>query len=314
MKFLARIVQCGLFVLPLATAMAAPIGYSVNSDAPDGDTLFLIDLATGAETPIGKVQHLGVTRLDIEGLAFDNNGLLWAVDDETRQLFAVNTTTGQVIPPEIPITGLTSPSRNDFGMTFTCSGELYLSTIIDQSFYRVSPTGVATKIGPLGARISSLASIGTPARVFGLGNGMQGEKGPQDNRSLYEINTQTGAATLIGVIGPAAGDYFETGLSFDEAGNLWAITDRSLFDTPLGSQILLLDTSSGLATLSSTTSTTGFESLAVAPPAQCDPNQQPPGDEDFESIPTLGSPAKLTTFLLLALFGLFALQRRGSRA
>jgi len=315
MIHLIRIALYSLFVLPLACAMAAPFGYSVNSDEPSGDSLYHIDLANGDATLIGKVQSGGTVRLDVEGLAFDNAGVLWGIDEESLRLFPISLADGQVVTPqEVSVTGLGAPlGTNDFGMTFTCSGDLYVTTVGDQSLYHLGLDGAATKIGTLGVNISSLAAIGNPARLFGLGNGLQTEVGPQDNRSLYEIDPLTGDTTLVGTLGGGASDYLQAGLSFDATGQLWAITDRSSLPGSQGSEILMLDVDTGLATLSATTTNIGFESLAVAQPGDCQPPvvQPPPGTpKAYASIPTLQAPGKLFAALLLALFGLAALRRR----
>lgn len=312
MKLCSRMVLAGLFALPVAVAMAAPIGYSVNSDEPSGDTLHAIDLATGSATPIGLVQSGGTTRLDVEGLAFDPAGVLWGVDEERLKLFPLSLATGQIgTAQERDIVGLAMATGNDFGMTFTCSGELYISSVSEQSLYRLGLDGAATKVGTLGANISSLASIGDPARIYGMGNGMLSDAGPQDNRSLYEIDPQTGAASLIGVIGPLAADYLQTGLSFDANGELWAITDRSSLPGPTGSEILKLDLTNGYAILSATTTVTGFESLAIAPPSDCEPVVEPA--PVLDGIPVLSPLGKLLTLLLLALAGAAALRRPPAR-
>ena len=311
MKLCLRMVLAGLFALPVAVAMAAPIGYSVNSDEPSGDSLHSIDLATGIATPIGLVQSGGVTRLDVEGLAFDPAGVLWGVDEERLKLFPLSQATGQIgTAQERDIVGLAMSTGNDFGMTFTCSGELYISSVSEQSLYRLSLDGAATKVGTLGVNISSLASFGEPARIFGLGNGLLSDAGPVDNRSLYEIDPQTGAASLVGAIGPAVADYLQTGLSFDANGELWAITDRSSLPGPMGSEILKLDIATGLATLNATTTVTGFESLAIAPPVACEPVVEPPPPGPAgDSIPVLNPLGKLIALLLLALVGAAALRR-----
>lgn len=304
MNFCIRMVLTGLFVLPVAAAMAAPIGYSVNSDEPSGDRLHSIDLATGNATPIGIVQSGGITRLDVEGLAFDAAGVLWGVDDESLKLFPINLGNGQIASAqEVDITGLVMNVGNDFGMTFTCSGDLYVSSVSDQALYLLNLDGTATRIGSLGANISSLAAIGNPARLYGLGNGLVSDSGPLDNRSLYEIDTQTGAASLIGEVGPAVADYLETGLSFDADGGLWALTDRRNLSGDMGSQVLRLDLETGLATAVATTTVTGFESLAIAPPGNCDGSTVAP-----ENIPVLGASGKLIALLLLGLAGLAALR------
>ena len=52
-----------------ASLAAAPTGYSINADSPTGnaDSLYRIDLATGAETRVATVKSLGQTRLDTPG-------------------------------------------------------------------------------------------------------------------------------------------------------------------------------------------------------------------------------------------------------
>ena len=313
MKTACRYALFALLVLPLAAALAAPMGYSVNSDEPLGDSLFEIDLATGQETVKGKVMSLGQTRSDIEGLAFDKFGVLWGVDDESQNLFPINTSNGLVVyQDEVAITGLGAIQGNDFGLSFTCNGSLYISSVSNESLYQLSFDGTATLVGAegaLGTRISAIAAYGNPAKLYGLGNGLMGDGGPQDNRSLYKIDMTTGVASLIGEIGPAAADYFEAGLSFDGTGILWAITDRRTIEDNLGSQILLLDTETGKASLQSTTTVSGFESLAVAAPAGCvqDPGQE---DDGYHRIPTLSDAGKLLAILVLMMAGIAVLRSR----
>ena len=75
-----------------ATLAAAPVGYSINADSPtdNADSLYRIDLATGAETRIAPVRALGLTRIDVEGLAFAADGTLYAADDDTLTFFPLN--------------------------------------------------------------------------------------------------------------------------------------------------------------------------------------------------------------------------------
>jgi hypothetical protein len=298
--------------------MAAPVGFSVNSDAPAGDSLYSIDLANGSSTLIGKVTSSGTIRLDVEGLALSPGGTLWGVDEESLKLFPLSQANGQIgTLQEEDIVGLNASVGNDFGMTFTCTGELFVTSVSERALYRLGLDGSASKIGDLGANISSLASMGNPARLYGLGNGLLSEAGPQDNRSLYEIDPNTGIATLVGNIGPAAADYLQTGLSFDADGNLWAITDRAGLAGDQGSQILRLDRMTGLATLVATTTETGFESRAIAPPGNCSPVIDPPAPAPtpahlLNSIPVLSPAGKLAATLLLAMVGLVVLRRRSS--
>lgn len=317
MNTLTRISMIGLLALPLASAWAAPFGYSVNADG--GDHLFRIDLANGSGTDIGLVQSLGTTRSDIEGMAFAPDGTLWAADDESRHLFPIITANAQVdYQREVTLSGLGQMAGNDFGMTFSCSNVLYLASVADQSLYHVQLDGTATLIGAFGVRISALAAIGADEdfRLYGLGNGLADDQGTLDNRSLYEIDPSTGSATLIGAVGPAVDDYYEAGLSFDDSGNLWAITDRS--PDAEGSQILQLDVATGLATVVSTTTEVGFESLAVAPPAGCAPIVSPPPNplppspvpDNLVGIPTLDTWGRALGTIGLLLLGLAAIRRR----
>ena len=289
------------------------MGYSVNSDEPLGDSLYEIDLATGEATKVGDVLSPLGSRSDIEGLAFDPFGKLWAVDDESGMLFPVNTTTALVIAEEeVDIDGIDATQGNDFGMSFTCDGELYVTSVETRSLYSLELNGTATLVGSpgsLGVRISALAAYGNPAKLYGMGNGLVNEDGPPDNRSLYEIDMNTGVAELIGPISDDVADYFEAGLSFDADGTLWAITERHADAQNIPSQVLRLDLETGVATVVSTTQeVAGFESLAVAPPAGCELGPGEPGD-DLHQIPVLDRYGMLLAFLVLLVTGMSALRR-----
>jgi sugar lactone lactonase YvrE len=325
-------IRVGLFALialPAAAAMSAPIGYSVNSDQPDplppaepvGDRLFAVNLETGDEQAIGFVTNtLGMDRTDVEGLAFDPAGTLWGVDDESGRLFPISTASGLVQSnEEVPLNGFEAIKGNDFGLTFTCSGDLYMTSVKTRSLYRLELDGTAELVGSagaLGANISAIAAIGSPARLYGLSNGLLSEGGAADTRSLYEISTTTGVAELIGTLGDQASDYFQAGLSFDADGNLWAITDRRTSVQALGSEVLRVDTETGAATLIHTTDASGFESLAIAPLAGCEtppvqepPAVEPPAAEAYPNIPTLDRFGLVLTSLVLLLTGLLTLRR-----
>jgi hypothetical protein len=255
------------------TVNAAPDGYSINSDSAsvDTDSLYRIDLATGTHTRLGRVQSLGQTKLDVEGLAFSPDGTLYGVDDESMKLFPINTDNGAVInQQEVSIIGMPASGGNDFGLTFACDGILYATSVSGKSLHQINLDGSTTLIGNLGQNISALAAYGNPVQLYGLSNGLLANQNA-DTRSLYSINTSTGAATLIGALGNAAGSYNEAGLAFDNDGQLWGITDRRAAPGgPFGSQVLRIDTATGVATLQSTTVETGFESLAITVPRGCE--------------------------------------------
>lgn len=313
-----RIVVIGIFALSVNSAFGAPVGYSVNSDEVNGDRLYEIDLETGASNDRGAVQSAVATFTDVEGLAFDPEGVLWGVDDQSLSLFPISTGNGTVDRDLVsPIRGLQSLSGNDFGMSFSCDGDLFVSSVADRALYRLSTSGQATLIGSLNANISALAAYGDPVRLYGLGNGLLDDNGTPDNRSLYEIDTATAATQLLFVIGNEASDYYQAGLSFDVDGRLWAITDRNGQGQSNPSQILELNLETSQARLQSQTQQTGFESLALAPPAGCIavqpplPPVPPPNRGDgLPSIPSLDAYGKLATILTLLMAGFMALRPR----
>ena len=301
------------FALLSATASAAPMAYSVNSDQPLGDTLHQIDLTSGSASPIGiSVSAFGVVKTDIEGLTISPDLSLWGVDEDSLKLFQIDTSTGAVVPDsELSLSGLYSGRANDFGLTFTCFGQLYATSVTSQVLYEIDRFGHAEPVGEpgnLGVNISAIAAHGNnPVKIYGLGNGLLGDEGPADNRSLYEIDPESGVATVIGDIGLAPAPYTQAGLSFDNSGKLWAITDRSA--NGQFSEILSIDTQTGLATVEATATVSGFESLAIAPPVGCaSPEDIPPG----HIIPTLDGPGKLLAILVLMLAGFASLRHRFS--
>lgn len=257
-----------------ASLAAAPIGYSVNSDSQtdNADSLYRIDLATGAETRIGKVGSFGQTRLDVEGLAFAPDGTLYGADDDTLTLFALNPDNAQVQPgTEVFIKGLPFGGANDFGMTFACDGTLYLTSSAKGSLYRVDLAGNTTRVGAEGSlnpvKISALAAYGN--QLYGLGNGAD-SLGDPDTPNLYLIDTTDGTASAVGALGAAAGPYLQGGLAFDDAGQLWAITEGALFGW--ASQVMKIDKNSGAASAVKNLSEKGFESLAITVPRGCQGN------------------------------------------
>lgn len=265
-------VLCLALTATAPTAAAAPMAYSINSDSPTGnaDSLYRIDLATGAESRIAMVKSLGQTRIDVEGLAIAPDGTLWGVDDDSLTLFPINPANAVVqTESEVPIKNIPTRGGNDFGMTFACDGTLYVTSVAENKLYSLDLAGNATEIGTLGQRISAIASYGAGPdfRLYGLGNGLDVNL-QTDSPNLYAIDPASGAATEIGALVNAA-PYSEGGLAFDDNGQLWAITDRRALEQP--SEILNIDPVSGAATVVATTSEFGFESLAVTVPRGCDP-------------------------------------------
>lgn len=257
MKQAIKTIIVALLSTVSASLAAAPDGYSINSDSPSDfhDSLYRIDLATGQHTRLGFVRSLNQIKLDVEGLAFAPDGTLYGMDDESLKLFPLNVDNGQVISnQEVSLSGLAGAGGNDFGMTFACDGNLYATSALTNSLYRVSLNGSTTQIGANGSLTTSiygLAAYGTnPVRLYGLSRGgvdnNGNTSGPVNSSSLYSIDPTTGVATEIGPLGGPATPFREAGLAFDNSGQLWAITDRTgIISGTLPNQILRINTTTG---------------------------------------------------------------------
>ena len=275
MQKLVKMLLIMLLTAGTASLAAAPVGFSINADSPtdDADGLYRIDLGTGAETRVGTVRALGLTRIDVEGMAFAADGTLYAVDDDTLTFFPLNPDNALVdVANETTIKGLPIGGRNDFGMTFACDGNLYLTSIARKSLYRMDLEGNLTVVGGVEGKldpvnINAIAAYGDPVRLYGLGSGAD-EDGVTETPNLYELDLATGTASLVGPLGGAAGPYLQGGLAFDDAGQLWAITEGALFGWP--SQVMKINAGTGAASEVKTLAETGFESLAITVPRGCD--------------------------------------------
>jgi hypothetical protein len=324
-----RLPQIGLSILLAATAPllgAAPVGYSINSDSASGnaDSLYRIDLGAGVDTRVGPVLVGNDARIDVEGLAFAPDGTLYGIDDSEMTLFPIDPNSGLVQPSaEVHLSGLPSGGGNDFGMTFACDGNLYVTSVSRDTLYRLGLDGVAVPVateGNLGANIGALAAWGDPVQLFGLGNGLDGNQN-EDTPSLFRIDPVTGVATEIGPLGGAVEPYAEGGLAFDDAGGLWAITDRrDRFGGPLPGEVMQIDPVTGTAGNVRVLAESGFESLAVSIPGGCTTGGGDDGGNDGgadpvdatlddHGIPTLGPTGLLALVLLMLAGGLVALRR-----
>lgn len=305
-----------------ASASAAPMAYSVNSDGQEEstwDSLYLIDLAvSGSELRRGPLSSTGVDpdHFDTEGLALDVDSNLWGVDDDSRTLFPINKNTGAInFQREISLNFLPLPDEqspelggNDFGMTFTCDNTIYITSVLNDTLYLLDLEGnyqIVGGIGALGANISAIAAIGRPTQLYGLGNGLLFD-GQTDSPNLYSIDTVSGVATMIGSLDNAL-PYNEGGLAFDAEGNLWAITDRSGLDNQ-PSQVLSINIDTGEATVISSTIKTGFESLAISAPMDCAAAVN--DADEFPAIPVMGSFGLLAAIIVLMFSGMLILRKR----
>lgn len=288
-------------------ACAQPFGYAVNSDSDSTDdaiidNLFRINLATGESERIGPVGYL-----DIEGLAFNQEGILFGADDDTNTLVEIDLTTGDgnAVGGSDGNLLLNSTTFFDFGLTFSCADSRpLLSSDNQQMLFRVeieediqaNTIGNTSNVPITGLATWSVDGIET---IYGLG---AGDVAPD----LYEINPQTGAATLIGPLTGAA-EYNDGGIAFDSTGQLWAITDRTLSSGGPESQILQIDITNGEATPIATT-LSGVETLAITA-LDCGGLSGGSITGEIPEVPTLSRLGLLMLFGLFLIIG-FSLKRR----
>ncbi|MGY6553614.1 MAG: hypothetical protein ACXIUM_03730 [Wenzhouxiangella sp.] len=293
---------------------AEPIGYSVNSRGNERDdrrvnALWRINLTTGQADYVGWTSFI-----DLEALAFSPDNQLFGADDDSNTLVRVSTTTGLAQPVGGPgnrhNTGLLPLDRKlDFGMSFSCEGELFVVSDVERSLFRGSlESGSLTLVGnsgALGVPITDIAIRGD--EVFGIGVGLDGA-GLSAAPNLYRIDLQAPSAELIGPLGAAAAPYNNAGLSFDAAGNLWAVTDRrAVAGQDLPSQILRINPDTGAATLVAET-IVGLESLAIGPPINCERGAAVAAQA--KPIPILSWPGLLLFVLGVLALGAWSLRRR----
>ena len=255
-----KIVALLVASLFFGSAMAAPVGYIVNSDGPnaDADSLFEVDLATGDVNLIGKLQN---QLEDVEGLAMASDGRLYAADDATDTVFVLSRTNASAALFSTGVSNLAigGNPNGDYGLAFGCQGQLYMSSDTNQTLYTVDlDSGVAKVMGANGGLNTPISGIAVSADgVFGLG-----ALGAQ---SLFRIDPDAGTATEIGPLGLNF-DFEDAGLAFDADGTLWGVADRrsaSVDGSP--SVIFQIDVETGAARRIAET-IIGVESLAIAPP------------------------------------------------
>ncbi len=289
-----RAILATLALLP-SLALAQTFGFAVNSDdATDADQLLRVNLATGAVSFVGP---LPVAMEDVEGLAFAPDGRLYAVDNATKAVFVVNPDTGNAAPlaNRRPNLGFSPAASLDFGMTFTCDGQLLLVAEETQSLYEVDvASGQARVIGSSGGLGQPMTAIASFAdQTFALASG----------GALYSIDTVNGDSTLIGQI--QGHEITDAGLAFDRAGVLWAILDGSRSTGEfLPGTILRIDPLTARA-IETAQTRTGIESLAVTPPSGCGLTGVP----GSRPVPTLDWRVLIALAALLALVGVARLRR-----
>jgi hypothetical protein len=161
---------------PSLAAQADPLAYGATSSLQWG----VVDLLTGDFT------QTGTTSAPLSGLG-EINGKLYAGGYHQSILYSVNPATGA-------LTAIGNSSLSYFMTGSTTHGLFAFDTNIN--LFQINPsTGAAKLIGPTGLRVAASvlgASSGSNTLYVTVGS------------SLYSINTNTAASTLIGT---SAGQY-----------------------------------------------------------------------------------------------------------
>jgi sugar lactone lactonase YvrE len=316
--------RCVLLAVTLAASTllcAQPYGYSINSRGDFNDNarvfaLWRINLGDGDAEYIGWTGRGDF--IDIEGLAFSPDERLFGADDNMNTLVRIGTNTGNAIAVggTVGNTGIPIGTNMDFGMTFTCEGELLVSSAATSELFRADvDSGALERIGDMGVQIVDLATIGDV--IYGIGLGTD-RNGSPVAPNLYRVDPASGRVELVGALGEQARPYNQAGLAADADGQLWAITDRNRVfgdsDTEARpSDILRIDPDTGRAVRVAET-IVGIESLAITPPGECesdngDGRDQPPGfDIDAEHVPVMSGAGRWLMVVLLAGLALWRLR------
>jgi hypothetical protein len=260
---LTSLAQTDVELKTTASVSTALMISSDGADAATADSLFRVNLETGASTLIGPLGAVGGAFEDVEGLALDDAGKLYGVDDDTKTLLTINTVSGRAtaVNNSQGNTRIATGANNaqDLSIAFGCNGQLYGVAARSKSFYRVSTTTGAFEIvgasGNLGATLTDFTS--SAGQLFGLGED-----------ALYTINADSGTSTLVGGYGGGVRFVEGGGIGAEANGQLWAVGERrDGSGRALPSQIYRIDRDTGAATFVSTTNVQGAESLNIGVPS-----------------------------------------------
>ena len=207
-KTLGAAVALSVFCM-VSTAWATPIGFTVRES---DQALLRIDLTTFDVTVVGFTGGD-----DIDGLAFNSSGVLFASDNDDDRLYTLSLTTGAIMS-SAAFNGAIS-GVSDTGLSFNSSDVLFLSDDDGgsgtESLYTVNTTTAElTLVGEHDLDIDGIAFDGSDV-LYGIDD---------TNNQLVTLDTTTGAASVIGPLGFSTSS--EQGLSFDPVtGTLWMVNE-----------------------------------------------------------------------------------------
>lgn len=297
-----------LALLAASAATAQPFAY-----APAYDQLYRVNLSTRTASLVGQTGSYAGRPIVFKGLAYTPNGLLQGASDNTKALFRIDFPGSPAgLIGSLGLAGQGDPQRldaMDLSYAITCDGSAYLASGVARKLYKVdTATGMASYIGPTGARVTGLAARGR--ELFGTGD--------YENPSLFRIDTTTGAATAVGAFNVTSNRISSVWPAFDTAGQLWAAVSyipppppaANVFP-PDWSDLALIDANSGnMSVLGPITGPEDLRSVplfgfAIAAPAPC-----PTGTATPQTVPAASPLVYGLLCGLLALVSALGLRRR----
>src|SRR3569623_1896506 len=188
----------------------------------DRSRLYTVNTSTATATLVGSYGGYS----DVEGLAFDYNGILYGSDTTANTLLTIDTTTGAATAAAsgFGVRGLASLAYDGANHT------LYAASTVQDKLYTVSAGGVATAVGAqaLGyANVVALTYAATSNTLYGFDT---------TTRQLLTINMTSGVAQTSKVTGYGTSTGIQlSGLAFDANHQLFYGVDTNA----LGDQYLL---------------------------------------------------------------------------
>lgn len=216
MRTPACLIAVVLSIAPVSAAWAQSSAYIVAYD-----DLYSINLSSRQATYVGSFGNHGSQPFgSLKGLAFNPSRTLYAISDSLSQkpLVTLDTATGAAsfVAPMNVGSGSGQFNSHDFGATFTCTGQMWVSSAATNRLWKVDASrGTTEQVGSgTGTTITGLVARGETVYAAG-GRG---------NNNFYKINQTTGAAELVGPFGiPNSTWIHSVSMSFDAQGALWAV-------------------------------------------------------------------------------------------
>lgn len=219
----------------VSATWAVPFGFSVRES---DQTLVRINLSTGAIKEIGDTDPSDTD--DIDGLAFDSNGVLYGSDNDQDRLYTINLATGA----KTEIASF-SQTIDDSGLAMDSSDTLYLSDGTDEDLFTVNlTTAQLSLVGNHGEDITAIA-FDAMDTLYAIND--------SDNELVTLDVTNGMIATVIGSLGISTSG--SQGMSFDQFGNLFMVDEGS-------ESLYSIDTNTGAATFIADLGA-DFETIAI---------------------------------------------------